>query len=80
MGLNLVCPEFQSRIDNEDIIVKRDDSKVDEFNREEEITFFIHGFPHSCDDGDGIQDDMTEEIEIFFCPFCGTILKRKIVT
>ena len=33
--------------------------------------FFIRGKPRLINDGDGHFDDMTDEHEIFHCPFCG---------
>ena len=34
-------------------------------------SFHIHGRPSFAYDGNGRYDDMTEEFEIHFCPFCG---------
>ncbi len=32
---------------------------------------FMYGHPRFVNDGDGRMDDMTDEYEILFCPFCG---------
>jgi len=37
--------------------------------------FSIRGKPSMVNDGDGYFDDMTDEIEISYCPFCGKQLK-----
>ena len=54
------CDKFERSIRDEDIFKLYSDKK-----------YKIHGKPEGSDDGDGHYDDMTEDIEIDFCPFCG---------
>ena len=42
---------------------------------ENKPSFYIYGRPSGADDGDGYYYDMTDKIEIFYCPFCGKKLK-----
>lgn len=34
-------------------------------------SYYIFGRPVMVNDGDGHMDDITEELRIEFCPFCG---------
>ena len=45
-------------------------------NNDIDDLFCIYGKPDFYDDGDGYMDDMTEELIINFCPFCGKNLKE----
>ncbi len=54
------CAEIESKLI---------DGQVLSYNDTE---LYIYGRPRFVDDGDGRHDDMTEEIKIRFCPFCGT--------
>jgi len=60
----ICCNDFQDAVD--EIAIWWDPSTQH---------FYFHGKPDFVDDGDNVMDDMTAEIPINNCPFCGTKLE-----
>lgn len=55
-----ICEELKHAIKANDILYSEVENK-----------FYIYGKPSYADDGDGRTDDMTENIQMIHCLFCG---------
>ena len=68
MRLAKCCRAMEARLRSGDLVAE---PSTDAATGIETLSISIHGEPTIVDDGDGHTSDITESIEIQYCPFCG---------